>query len=278
MHAWSEVEHDLMYKPLSGELSDIEKSLLDQINGLVISGEIALTLLQKAMIERVATNNQKFSSQFDLGFFLQSFLSSQETSLSQLSRVDMLLDILRYAELDTPEKLKRIIQKVLEEKRGYPLVDAIIEDVVSKNPDYYSKNTRFYINSRTAINRELLGSEKSLPFLSQFLSVFSEVKLALQTFYDVDFPPMENRKRLPPSIRRILEKASLDIKDKNVINLASNARNKIVHGELDNSIDDDLIRGLAFTMRDIISNYPTSSPKKATHLSNINSILLQNGN
>ena len=41
MHAWSEVEHDLIYKPLKGALSEEELSILDELNGLVLSGEIA---------------------------------------------------------------------------------------------------------------------------------------------------------------------------------------------------------------------------------------------
>lgn len=47
MHAWSEVEHDLVYKPAEGELSLDEYSLLDQLNGLVLAGEIALEQLQR---------------------------------------------------------------------------------------------------------------------------------------------------------------------------------------------------------------------------------------
>src|SRR5437763_15047589 len=47
MHAWSEVEHDLVYKPFEGTLSDTEYAILDELNGLVIAGEIALELLQK---------------------------------------------------------------------------------------------------------------------------------------------------------------------------------------------------------------------------------------
>ncbi|OJZ09411.1 RelA/SpoT domain-containing protein [Sphingobacterium sp. 40-24] len=52
MHAWSEVEHDLVYKPYSGELSKEELAILDEINGLVLSGEIALERLQSAMAAR----------------------------------------------------------------------------------------------------------------------------------------------------------------------------------------------------------------------------------
>ncbi len=50
MHSWAEVEHDLVYKPINGKLSDEEYAILDEINGLVLSGEIALERLQKAML------------------------------------------------------------------------------------------------------------------------------------------------------------------------------------------------------------------------------------
>jgi ppGpp synthetase/RelA/SpoT-type nucleotidyltranferase len=52
MLAWSEVEHDLIYKPLGGTASPEETEILDQINGLVLIGEIALSRLQKAYLER----------------------------------------------------------------------------------------------------------------------------------------------------------------------------------------------------------------------------------
>jgi ppGpp synthetase/RelA/SpoT-type nucleotidyltranferase len=48
MHAWSEVEHDLVYKPFEGTLSDEEYAILDELNGLVMAGEIALERLQRA--------------------------------------------------------------------------------------------------------------------------------------------------------------------------------------------------------------------------------------
>lgn len=53
MHAWSEVEHDLIYKPLQGTLSKEELAILDELNGLVLAGEIALERLQAAGNERI---------------------------------------------------------------------------------------------------------------------------------------------------------------------------------------------------------------------------------
>jgi ppGpp synthetase/RelA/SpoT-type nucleotidyltranferase len=46
-HAWAEVEHELVYKPQQGSLSYDEYSILDQINGLVVAGELALEQLQR---------------------------------------------------------------------------------------------------------------------------------------------------------------------------------------------------------------------------------------
>jgi len=45
MHAWAEVEHDLLYKQLTGDPSPSERALLDQINGLVLTA--ASTFLVK---------------------------------------------------------------------------------------------------------------------------------------------------------------------------------------------------------------------------------------
>ncbi len=65
MHAWSEVEHDLVYKPFSGSLTEDELSILDEINGLVLTGEIALERLQKAITERTS-RQEEITDKYDL--------------------------------------------------------------------------------------------------------------------------------------------------------------------------------------------------------------------
>jgi len=69
MNAWSEVEHDLVYKPHSGYLSKEETSILDEINGLVLSGEIALERLHSAISERTKKQN-KIKDKYELTNFL----------------------------------------------------------------------------------------------------------------------------------------------------------------------------------------------------------------
>ena len=48
MQAWSEIEHDLVYKPQGGSLSHEEHAILDELNGVVLQGERVLERLQKA--------------------------------------------------------------------------------------------------------------------------------------------------------------------------------------------------------------------------------------
>ena len=60
MHAWSEVEHDLVYKPMQGTLSEEELAILDELNGLVLTGEIALERLQAAGNERIQNSKATF--------------------------------------------------------------------------------------------------------------------------------------------------------------------------------------------------------------------------
>lgn len=53
MHAWSEVEHDLLYKPKKPvELEYDELAILDSINGLACSAELQMESLKKNMIKK----------------------------------------------------------------------------------------------------------------------------------------------------------------------------------------------------------------------------------
>lgn len=70
MHAWAEVDHDLVYKPLKGELSDEERIILDQLNGMILAGEIALELLQRAGEARVAVDGRRFENHYELAAHL----------------------------------------------------------------------------------------------------------------------------------------------------------------------------------------------------------------
>ena len=70
MHAWSEVEHDLAYKTMKGEVSFDEYESLDEINGLVIAGEISLQRLQRLSQARIESGEKTITDHYQLSAYL----------------------------------------------------------------------------------------------------------------------------------------------------------------------------------------------------------------
>jgi ppGpp synthetase/RelA/SpoT-type nucleotidyltranferase len=76
MHAWSEVTHDLIYKPEKGTLTPEEIAMIDDLNKIVQEGEATLTRLQHSVENRQQT---------DLRFELAAALTKLATRLNQQS-------------------------------------------------------------------------------------------------------------------------------------------------------------------------------------------------
>ncbi|CAI7628998.1 unnamed protein product [Penicillium pancosmium] len=78
MHVWSEIEHDMIYKPLDSQgegISNDEERLLDLINGIVLTGEAALQQLEastaKRLDRRVSNKDAMASSYFELATWIE---------------------------------------------------------------------------------------------------------------------------------------------------------------------------------------------------------------
>jgi hypothetical protein len=140
MHAWSEVEHDLVYKPFEGTLSDEEYAILDELNGLVIADEIALERLQKAGETRVAASERHFENHFDLASHLLSrtALATQgPLADSALGRVDLLFELLKRLNLLTPEQLKPFIESIHHDTERRPIAEQIIDRLLAEDESQY---------------------------------------------------------------------------------------------------------------------------------------------
>ncbi|MGC0804072.1 RelA/SpoT domain-containing protein [Pantoea agglomerans] len=94
MHAWSEVEHDLVYKPLQGNLSEEELMILDEINGLVLSGNLALQRLQLAGLKRTESDNYEFKNHYDLALFFISCLHEDNIDSVNFNDIFKLLKLM----------------------------------------------------------------------------------------------------------------------------------------------------------------------------------------
>jgi hypothetical protein len=158
MHAWSEVEHDLVYKPFEGTLSDEEYAILDELNGLVMAGEIALERLQKAGEARVAASERAFVNHYDLAAHLlsrPSLAAHAPLGDSALGRVDLLFELLKRLEILTPEQLKPYIDAVHHDTERRPIAEQIIDRLLAEDESRY----RVYEDIRAARPLSAPGEE-----------------------------------------------------------------------------------------------------------------------
>ncbi|MDF2484263.1 MAG: hypothetical protein K0R46_431 [Herbinix sp.] len=140
MHAWAEVEHDLVYKPYSGDLSYEEYQILDELNGLVLAGEIALQRLQKAMKNRVSQTGKEFHDHYEVAMFLHNNLGSlTEDTPSEivLGRVDLMFQCIKSTAFQKPEKLKELLVYVDTEDRERSVVEQLMDRIQILNPEIY---------------------------------------------------------------------------------------------------------------------------------------------
>ncbi len=140
MHAWAEVEHDLVYKPKTGALSEAEYAILDQLNGLVLTGEIGLEQLQTAIKQRVEGDGKAFENHYELAACLYDMLKGKypdKTDEPIVGRTDLLLRFLRLAKLDTPQAIAPYGERFHADTEKRPLVDQLIDIVMAGNESLY---------------------------------------------------------------------------------------------------------------------------------------------
>ena len=142
MHAWSEVEHDLAYKNKMGKVSREEYECLDEINGLVLAGEIALNRLERLSRQRIEQESSPFPSHYALQSYLEKWQADHGQPGRDLGNVETLFklyqmkDMLSRAQVDAElAKLTRQSEKD-EELLADRLVDqfdnkAMVKQVVS---------------------------------------------------------------------------------------------------------------------------------------------------
>ena len=198
MHAWTEVEHDLVYKPYQGALSEDEYAILDELNGMVMAGEIALERLERAGDQRVAVRGRQFANHYDLAAHLISALRglAEADALQEgLGRVDLLWQMLRELGLATPEKLDRYLSALHPDLDRRPVAEQVIDQLLSEDPDRYS----MYEALRASSSGETAGPEAVPPAVAEdheamglFMTAWIELERLVR-----DLTPREERERAP---------------------------------------------------------------------------------
>lgn len=231
MHAWAEVEHDLVYKPAAGALSADEYAALDEINGLVLTGEIALERLQRALERRVERGGAAFSNHYELAAYLYDTAKPLLESAAEpvIGRVDVLFQLLRRTHLATPDSLQPFIQTLETDTERRPVAEQIIDQIIAADP------TKYEIYA--AIQRELrpeqifavsaaLPEEEWDAAIGAFMTSWIKFERVARELGEVYQP----NARHVPTIRIVTMLPFLDREAKLHLERIRRVRNALVHG------------------------------------------------
>jgi len=229
MHAWAEVEHDLVYKPIESGLSDEEYSLLDQLNGLVLAGEIGLERLQKAGEARVAFGGRRFENHYELAAHLLSTASAayeEPVTDSGLGRVDLLFELLDRLQLGTPDELRPYLELLHGNLEVRPLAEQIIDALLAEDPERY-KAYELVRAEAGASGRKLAPGDESIYratgfFLTRWVT-FEKLVRELRS-------DRGSERLAMPTIRVLDEMELLDPETRFEIDQLRRLRNNLVHG------------------------------------------------
>lgn len=152
MHAWAEVEHDLVYKPESGVPSNDEYAILDELNGLVLAGEIALGRLQKAIERRLVDESATFENQYELAAYLHNWMKVSAQQNTKLGRVDVLWRLLRAAKKPTAAFTRELINKIDILRTDEPVSDLLINILLLDVPELSS------VSSQSTLPEQISGT------------------------------------------------------------------------------------------------------------------------
>lgn len=221
MHAWSEVEHDLIYKPLQGTLSPEELAILDELNGLVMTGEIALERLQSAGNERIQNKNSTFGSQYDLASYLYNFLSvnfKQEDVELRMGNVELLFQLLRKMKILRVKEIEPILKSVKFEKDRRNISQQIIDQIITGNEKRY----QIYQQLR-------LGSEEPDETLVQAIDYFFKQWVPLEATLNRAAARSTSRTQGAFNINTLKRMNILDKELANRVGALRKTRNVLIH-------------------------------------------------
>jgi hypothetical protein len=262
MHAWSEVEHDLVYKPLQGELSIDEYSVLDELNGLVLAGELALERLQRAGEARVASSGRGFANHYELATHLLREAATglpAELTNAALGRVDLLFDLIARLGMSTPEDLAPFLENLHQDFELRPLAEQIIDQLVAADAQRYA----IYDEVRAHRPAPDLGPQGLPPQpvaseLHEALGVFMTAWIDLERFIREHAPPTTQERNRLPTVRILERMSELEPSRRQDFERVRRMRNNVVHG-VEMPAPPDLLAAAQF-IRELIASIRDDNP------------------
>jgi hypothetical protein len=151
-----------------------------------------------------------------------------------MGRVDVLFELLREADLDTPDAVSRFIPKLDPDTETRPLADQIADAILSERPELYETflALKARASSRDPYSQAVSG-EHGPTLLGEFLTrwvVFERFARHLARLNDVPTQPVPSNK----AIQSLLGEHRIPIK---IIDHLRYVRNSLVHGHRQSSTD-----------------------------------------
>ena len=135
-HVWNEIEHDLGYKPLSGELSTLERQLLESLGHQSRSGDLTISRLLAATDTRQTEQTDSFADVYDFVARVRRWFPATDFG----RHAGQLFEQLRPLRLITPESLRKAIElpdplapvrlRALKELSSMPSANAAKPDLI----------------------------------------------------------------------------------------------------------------------------------------------------
>lgn len=105
-HVFNEIEHDLQYKPLAGDLSVVERELIDQLGLITKSGDITIKRLLHETDARLKERTGEFADVHDFVARMRERMDLKDFA----SNAGQLFDELNVLGLMTPDALSQAIR------------------------------------------------------------------------------------------------------------------------------------------------------------------------
>lgn len=251
MHAWSEVEHDLVYKPFSGNLSKEEIAILDEINGLVMSGEIALERLQAAMAARTA-KAEEITNRYELTNLLINALGDN-TDKVKLGDTYFLNTLLKtQKKLYTKTLLDYISQVNFNSNETF--TDQILDMLVLTNYASDKEGLKNYFKTFKLSESKASGFES---FIKAWIILEKAVRELLSD------EEIQHNKYMVPDFAILTQKDVLTKDEALQLKQFRKLRNSILHGLSDNESADESLKTSYLTLKKLTNKVIQAIPKKA---------------
>lgn len=129
-HVWNEIEHDLGYKPLTGELSKVEIDLLNVLGRETQAGDIIIASLLAEKEKRLAQKKGPFVDEYD---FVARMRNRFPSATNFGSNAEQLYEELSTLGLDAPQKIEEELLQEGYEAKAIELLEQLIRYMQDKN-------------------------------------------------------------------------------------------------------------------------------------------------